>query len=307
MSDTELNDSMTESAPVDSPQVSPSVSNRSALRQRLSFGIPMLAVVIGLLTWDARREGVMGLGILALFFGVGGACEFSRMYQLGRGLERAICAIVCLLLGTRLASLAGWEFFVRWSAPELAILVLAPALFIFLQRRSAPRSEKIQRASIATLCVVYVGLPMVSLLLLTTATSWGIESLIYLVLVVKGNDSGAYLIGRRWGRTPLSAISPKKTWEGSVGGLLTGVVIAVTMVMVFEGAPFGTLASVGVAVAIGVAGQLGDLMESMFKRSVGVKDSGELIPQFGGILDLLDSILLAGPLLLLIVSLWPAP
>ncbi len=306
MSDTDLNDRKAESAPVSSSEVSPSVPQSSALRQRLTFGIPMLAVVVGLLAWDSQRDGVMGLGILALIFGVGGACEFSRMYQLGRSLERAICAIVIVLLGTRLATLAGWEFFAGWSSPELSLLVLAPALFVLLPRGSAPGLEKIHKASIATLCVVYIGLPMVSLLLLTKATDWGINSLIYLVLVVKGNDSGAYLIGRRWGRTPLSAISPKKTWEGAIGGLLTGVAIGVAMVMLFEGAPFGILASVAVAVAIGVAGQLGDLMESMFKRSVGVKDSGALIPQFGGILDLLDSILLAGPLLLLIVTLWPA-
>ena len=151
----------------------------------------------------------------------------------------------------------------------------------------------------ALLGVAYIGLPLVALVDLAGDTDWGVSGLLFLLLVVKGNDSGAYLVGRRWGRTPLTRISPKKTVEGSIGGLVASAAVAAGM--------HGTLVPemsmqtvVLAALGGGALGQVGDLVESALKRSADVKDSGALLPGHGGMLDRLDGFLFAVPLFALL-------
>jgi phosphatidate cytidylyltransferase len=111
---------------------------------------------------------------------------------------------------------------------------------------------------------------------------------------VWANDSIAFLVGSRWGRRKLApSLSPNKTWEGSVGGLLGSAVVAWGG-LVWAGIeprwPF-----LGSFLVSGFAAQLGDLVESMLKRAAEVKDSGRIVPGHGGLLDRLDAIILAGP------------
>jgi phosphatidate cytidylyltransferase len=120
---------------------------------------------------------------------------------------------------------------------------------------------------------------------------------------VKFCDIGAYFTGRFLGRHLwVPSISPKKTWEGFFGG----IVIAVIAASLF--AQFSAIMGIGRAVVFGVVaavtGQLGDLLESMLKRDAGSKDSASLIPEFGGVLDLLDSVLVAAPFAYLVLA-WP--
>lgn len=108
------------------------------------------------------------------------------------------------------------------------------------------------------------------------------------------SDTGAYLIGSVFGRhRMLERISPKKTWEGFFGGLLVSLSVAAQLDRFFP--LMNSLQWMGLALVIVIFGTLGDFVESMFKRNVDVKDSGNLLPGHGGLLDRFDSLLLAGP------------
>lgn len=115
-------------------------------------------------------------------------------------------------------------------------------------------------------------------------------------------DTGAYIIGKIFGRTRLSSISPKKTVEGAVFGVSASVAVAVMGAWSLEW-PVWQLTGVGLGLLIGIASLLGDLTESMMKRDAGVKDSGQLIPGHGGILDRADSYVFTAPLVYYFVTL----
>jgi phosphatidate cytidylyltransferase len=115
-------------------------------------------------------------------------------------------------------------------------------------------------------------------------------------------DAAAYLAGRKWGRHRLCpAISPGKTIEGALFGLISSMIITTAVLMLAVHPRPSVLAAEGIGLALGVAGEAGDLVESLFKRRVGAKDSGDIIPGHGGILDRFDSMLLAAPTLYLIL------
>jgi len=115
-------------------------------------------------------------------------------------------------------------------------------------------------------------------------------------------DIGAYVMGRMVGKTPLSDISPKKTWEGAFFGTLGSILVAIIGA---KGLGWGLfwLTGMGFGLMIGVVSLLGDLTESLMKRDAGVKDSGDLIPGHGGILDRTDSYLFTAPLVYYFVTL----
>lgn len=116
------------------------------------------------------------------------------------------------------------------------------------------------------------------------------------------NDTGAYLIGSRWGKRRLAPnISPKKSVEGSIGGLLLVLLSAVVLrLLLFP--ELSWLRILLIATVVTVFGTIGDLFESSLKRQAGVKDSGKLIPGHGGILDRIDSLLLAVPAVYLLLA-----
>ncbi len=115
-------------------------------------------------------------------------------------------------------------------------------------------------------------------------------------------DSAAYYIGTYFGKNKLyPAVSPNKTIEGAFGSILGGAVGAVIMKIIFHINEMTMAKTVLIGVVLGIAALIGDLIESMFKRDAGVKDSSNLIPGHGGLLDKIDSILVAGPILYLIL------
>lgn len=125
----------------------------------------------------------------------------------------------------------------------------------------------------------------------------GLDYVIFILLVVWTTDSGAYFVGRKLGKNKLwPEISPKKTIEGSVGGIVIAVLFAVAMQLIYPFASSWTQLIV-VTIVASIIGQMGDLVESAIKRHYGVKDSGNILPGHGGILDRFDSLLFVAPLL----------
>lgn len=148
-------------------------------------------------------------------------------------------------------------------------------------------------AGMLTLTMLYIGF---GFNMFVQARTVGLGMLMYLLLTVWSTDSGAYLVGRKIGKTKLAPqISPNKTWEGSIGGtvvaIIVGIIFSVTGLI-----HFGILATILMTLFLSIAGQLGDLVESSLKRYYGVKDSGRILPGHGGILDRFDSLLLVLPM-----------
>jgi phosphatidate cytidylyltransferase len=121
----------------------------------------------------------------------------------------------------------------------------------------------------------------------------GIRFFVFILLITKLGDIGAYFIGTRFGKTPLiPRISPKKSVEGAMGGLIFSLLGALAS-RPFSNLPYAPLVFIGIF--LGLLGQLGDLSESLMKRDCQVKDSGNIIPGMGGVLDLIDSLLFTAP------------
>ena len=175
-------------------------------------------------------------------------------------------------------------------------LLLIPASYVF--SRQAP-DEALPSSAIAVMATLYVGMLGGSLIRLRNdfAPNIGPKLVFFLLLVVWLGDAGAYYIGKRFGRHKLSPrISPKKTVEGGIGGLVTAIITAVVIHFTFF-PEFPLVHAVIGGVVLSVAGVIGDLAESMWKRSAAVKDSGALIPGHGGFLDRFDSVFFTAPLL----------
>lgn len=152
-------------------------------------------------------------------------------------------------------------------------------------------------SAIAVLATTYVGMLGGSLIRLRNDFPDGSKLIFFLLLVVWLGDAGAYYVGRRFGRRPMAPrISPKKTVEGGIGGLVTSLAAAVVIHFTFfESFPLHHAVIAGLLLSL--AGMVGDLVESMWKRSAAVKDSGTLIPGHGGFLDRFDSIFFTAPIL----------
>ena len=144
--------------------------------------------------------------------------------------------------------------------------------------------------------VLYIALPL-SLLVWVCGTPGGRWLALYGMVLVWTGDTMAFFIGRAWGRHKFSPhVSPKKTWEGAGASLLSAVGMGWVFVrLVWQQTSF--LEAAVLAVVINVAAQIGDLAESALKRSAGVKDSSNLVPGHGGVLDRIDALLFAAPVL----------
>jgi phosphatidate cytidylyltransferase len=183
-----------------------------------------------------------------------------------------------------------------------------------------PVEETIADASASIFCLLYTGLTLIALPTLREQSN-GPSLVAFLLFVVWAGDTAAYYAGRAWGRHKMApSLSPGKTWEGAIASVIGSVAIAAALfglaTLMQEPSnseilswlqrvlPSAVLSYpdeiwywLGLAAVVNVAGQVGDLAESALKRSARVKDSGNLLPGHGGVLDRIDALLIAGPVL----------
>jgi phosphatidate cytidylyltransferase len=192
---------------------------------------------------------------------------------------------------------------------ELSLIIglLCLGLLVYCTFRSTT-SQALADAASSVFCLIYVGLTLLALPDLRAQTD-GPSLVVFLLCVVWAGDIAALYIGRPFGRHKLApSLSPNKTWEGSIASIAGSLLVAAALLGISNYlARFNSVALsyadevwwywLLLAVLVNIAAQVGDLAESALKRSAGVKDSGNLLPGHGGILDRIDALLLAAPAL----------
>ena len=250
------------------------------LRRGVSGAAVVAVILAGLRAGGAPWTilvAVLALLSLAEFYGM-----VSRKFKVSRGI--GFIAALLILFGTA-----------EGLHPASASLVLCVASFTVLfveiiRRQINGTSYAIWNMGGTVAGIIYIVIPW-SLMILLRRLPSGAVLLFVMFLSTWTCDVAAFLIGSRWGRTPLCEnVSPKKTWEGFVGGLSGAILAGVSSAYFLAMPPMPFLC---IGVICGIAGQLGDLAESVIKRETGVKDSGKLIPGHGGVLDRFDSVLVS--------------
>lgn len=262
----------------------------SNLITRTLAGAVFVAVILGSILWNP-------LAVLLVFFVFNaiGLWEFSRLFQ-KKGFQ--IPASSLIFLGS-IVYLIIAGFANSYFEAKILLLIL-PLIFVFFISSLFQHSEKVlEELALKVLAIIYVSIPFG---LFNIVENMGIIGqseneplfLVMFFIIVWSNDTFAYLSGSAFGKHKLfERISPKKSWEGSIGGAISAMLIA---------GLFGYYSSILdifswmlLALIVVVTASLGDLIESLIKRQVGVKDSGNIMPGHGGILDRFDAAIFAIP------------
>jgi phosphatidate cytidylyltransferase len=190
------------------------------------------------------------------------------------------------------------------QAPALA-LMLALLFLVFREMARKDKGLSMLRLAMSLTGILLIVWPLGYFALLRelrgnsgATMNAGFYASLFLVVLIWTQDTAAYAMGRAFGKHRLApAISPKKSWEGAVGGLLAGVLMSLAFRELFMKDLFGRGEILVIAALLGALAQVSDLTESLMKRCFGVKDSSSLLPGHGGILDRFDSFLLTAPFL----------
>lgn len=244
---------------------------------------------------------VLNAYLFVVFFGMLGVLATREFYKLVASEEVRPLQSLGLLSALLLVLLTGGCFL--FDLPMKSFLWMIPAsvvLFIAsLYRKSA---NPFQDIGYTVLGIIYGSMPFLFFIGLGFTNESFIAGIpMGFLVILWSNDTGAYLTGRAWGKRRLfERISPNKTWEGFIGGVSLAVLVSLCFPFFLD--ELSRLQWAFIALIIGVFGTLGDLVESMLKRSLNIKDSGNILPGHGGILDRFDGLLIAAPLVYLILT-----
>ena len=264
---------------------------------RTLSGAVMLIVLLGSILFSqwsfAALMAVIAIGGMWEFYRFAEKAGFSPMKVLGifTGLMIFCINLALMLFFNKESDTTGSMLII---ASLSALVVLVPLMCICeLYRKSATPIANIASSLMGAL---YVAMPMSLLLvipMLLGGGEWNPWIVLFYVFIIWANDVFAYLFGITLGRHRLfERISPKKSWEGFFGGLAGAVAMGYVAALVIEANP---IAWMGLALVAAISGVFGDLVESLMKRSVDVKDSGNIIPGHGGWLDRFDALILSAP------------
>jgi phosphatidate cytidylyltransferase len=217
-------------------------------------------------------------------------CSFLLLAQTWRS-TRPFAFLAVISQGT---SAVSHRIAATYSSASLFFLfVLGLTVLTLFTRR--PLVETLPAAGISSSAFLLVAFPLSFAVRLHGISQQGPRLLLFVLAITWAADTTAYFVGRAIGKHPLAPhISPKKTWEGSIGSLAGSLVIAYAFSFWIK-IPIPHL--LAMAILGNIAGQMGDLLESAYKRSAGVKDSGALLPGHGGVLDRIDALILAIPVI----------
>ncbi len=257
------------------------------LQKRVISGLLFLPIFY-LVAWKLPPIYFTGLVLTAVLAGL---LEFYRMAQ-ARGINPSA------VLGSTLGALIVLESYQPLLCGMDKVYLAAGLLLIMIIRlfSSRPVEGALEDVASTVLGIFYVAILFSFQVSIRTGTD-GKQWLVFLYFIIWASDIGAYSIGIPFGKHRLyEKVSPKKSIEGLIGALIASTGMALLCRAWFM--PFiGIDEAIGLALALAAAGVIGDLVESLFKRSAGVKDSGGIIPGHGGILDRMDSMLFAAPVL----------
>jgi phosphatidate cytidylyltransferase len=251
--------------------------------QRIATSAVLITLVIAAVFIDIVFN-ITAIVLIAL-----GLWEFFSMIEM-KGLR--IYKYVGTFIGIIIPASIAFRFELTKNWEFLFIVAMVISLII-LQFQRKDNSNAIVSVSTTAFGILYVSW-FFSFLIKVRYLENGIGLVAMLIAITKSGDIGAYLIGSRFGRTPLIArISPKKTVEGSIGGLVFSILVAVACKALVPSFRVQELLVVGLF--LGIVAQLGDLSASLLKRDCNFKDSGKIFPGLGGALDVIDSLLFAAP------------
>ncbi len=271
------------------------------LAVRTATGVVLAIVMLGAV-WHSQWS--FGLFLLAIT--LGGVREFYNMSQ-AKGVE---VQFYSGYVAAATIFAIGFDYFYNNSALNIPLILLlitvVPTIFIIELFKSTDRPLTNIAATI--LGFTYVAVPLAMLAgvpLMISGGAWNPWVMILYIVIIWSNDSFAYLVGVTCGRHKLNEkISPKKSWEGFYGGVVGAILLSALVAYLFDGQ---YVKWVGIGFITSIVGCLGDLIESMFKRTCGVKDSGSLLPGHGGWLDRFDGFIFSAPYVmvyLMLVNLW---
>jgi len=259
----------------------------SSLAQRLLTAIVLIPLVVWIVLLSSDLVYTVGLAVIVFAAGYEWAA-LSGVYNAFRKISIAsiivVCAYLLTLINGRLESIIINAGLVFWLLVVI-VIISKPKVLLLL---------KLKQSLMVLLGLIVLSLTFSSLHMIRINFHQGPELLMYLLLLIWLADSGAYFVGRALGKHKLSpVISPGKSIEGVVGGLLACLVFA------FFAADYlnveNTLVFLLLSVFVAFISVYGDLFESLMKRRAKVKDSGSILPGHGGVLDRIDSLIAAGP------------
>lgn len=259
-------------------------------------GIVYIGLIVG-----AIFAGTYAFAGLLLLFLLPSMYEFSRMHDQETSTRSTLVTDILIVETLVVSGLAD-----DTNAALLRIIAVALILVRLVMQLYIKGVNPINSLGHSALSWIYIGLPLTMLghlYSICPALVLGMFVMLWL------NDTGAFCVGSLIGRNKLfERVSPNKSWEGFIGGLMFCVGAGVLYYycfgssFVYGGAPMTLLQLIIMGVIVSIAGTFGDLIESIFKRACGIKDSGHILPGHGGMLDRIDSMLLAAPALALYVT-----
>lgn len=274
------------------------------LRQRVITAVVLVIGVLAALFGLSPR----GFSILAAMVTAYALWEWSFLAGLGQPMQR-IAFVVAALGGSMGLAVLGLDFAADalLQAPVRTLLAVSCAWWLValalvgnFPRAAAVWGRRWRCLGMGVLVLVPFGV-VLSLLVHHPQGAWLI---LLVVAIVACADIGAYFCGRRFGRRKLApAVSPGKSWEGVLGGMGSVAALAIALGIYVDADAMGRVLWLGLALVTGVASVIGDLLESMVKRQRGVKDSGNILPGHGGLLDRIDGLTAALPVFALCYSL----